>query len=114
MTDGRSERILCNAYYSGGASQLSMAIRCKSDTQSIDMRSKLAESGGKLTGNWEERTYNAEGAATGTVTPTKMTLAISGAVNGSMVVDVTKTRHTVTIATTGTALKSVSVTLNRS
>lgn len=114
LQDGRAERILCNAYYSGSAGQLSMVIRCKSDTQSIEMRSRLTESGGRLTGRWEERTYNAEGEATGTASGSKLNLTIAGAVSGRMQVEVAKSRHTVSITTTGTALKSVTVTFDRS
>jgi hypothetical protein len=105
---------LCNAYYSGGASQLGMVVRCKSSTQSIEMRSRLTDSSGHLTGHWEERTYNAEGDVSGTLKGNRISLAISGAVSGTMVVDLAERRHTVTINVSGTALKSVTVALQRS
>ena len=61
LNDGRRERLTCNAYYTGGGSQLGMAIRCQSDTSNVEIRSKLSLSGGRISGTWEERTFNARG-----------------------------------------------------
>src|SRR3989442_586185 len=59
LDGGRTERLKCNAYYTGGGAQLGMAIRCQSETSNVEIRSKLSQSGGRITGTWEERTYNA-------------------------------------------------------
>jgi hypothetical protein len=48
LSDGRRERLTCNAYYTGGGSQLGMAIRCQSDTSNVEIRSKLSLSGGRI------------------------------------------------------------------
>ena len=91
LDKGRKERIKCNAYYTGGGSELGMAIRCQSDNYKIEIRSKLSYSGGRLSGNWEERTFNASGAASGTASPNKITLSIKGGVSANMLVSYTKT-----------------------
>ncbi len=78
LDKGRRERIKCNAYYTGGGSQLGLAIRCNSDSYKIEIRSKLSYSGGRLSGNWEERTFNATGSASGTATPSRIALSITG------------------------------------
>jgi len=114
LDDGTRERIKCNAYYTGGGSQLGMAIRCSSDNNKIEIRSKLNSSGGRVSGHWEERTYNAEGDAGGTATADRITLQISGAVSGNMSVAYTASSQTVTITTQGTALRGVNITLARS
>jgi hypothetical protein len=114
LADGTRERIKCNAYYTGGGTQLGMAIRCSSDNNKIEIRSKLNNSGGRLSGHWEERTYNAEGDAVGTATADSITLQISGAVTGNMLVAYTASSQTVTISTQGTALRAVNITLARS
>lgn len=111
---GRRERVKCNAYYTGGGAQLGLAIRCTSDSYKIEIRSKLSYSGGRLSGNWEERTFNAQGSASGTATASKISLSIRGAVTGTMVVSYTKSRQTVSISTQGVALQGVSITLGRS
>ena len=69
LNDGTRERVSCNAYYTGGGSQLGMVIRCTSQgAKAIEIRSKLSNSGGRISGSWEERTYNAEGTASGSAT----------------------------------------------
>jgi hypothetical protein len=65
LDKGRMERIKCNAYYTGGGAELGLAIRCQSDNYKIEIRSKLSYSGGRLSGNWEERTFNAQGLGYG-------------------------------------------------
>jgi len=114
LTDGRSERLKCNAYYTGGGSQLGMAIRCQSETSNVEIRSKLSQSGSRITGTWEERTFNAEGTASGQVSSSNITLQISGGVTGTMRVSYSGSRQSVAISTQGIALQSVTIDLTRS
>ena len=91
-----------------------MAIRCQSETSNVEIRSKLSQSGGRITGTWEERTFNAQGNASGQASSGKISLAISGAVTGSMSVSYTQSSQSVSISTQNIALKSVSIDLTRS
>jgi hypothetical protein len=108
------ERLSCNAYYTGGGSQLGMAIRCTSGQSKVEIRSKLSLSGNRITGNWEERTYNATGTASGTATPGRISIVVSGSIRGSMVVDFSGSRQSVSISTSGSPLQKVSISLTRS
>src|SRR6476660_10359365 len=115
LDKGRTERIKCNAYYTGGGAELGVAIRCASDSYKIEIRSKLSYSGGRLSGNWEERTFNASGTATGTATPSKLSLAIKGGgITASMLVNYTKASQNVNISVQGVALQGVRIALGRS
>ncbi|MFZ0398865.1 MAG: hypothetical protein WAM06_12645, partial [Methyloceanibacter sp.] len=115
LDKGRKERLKCNAYYTGGGSDLGLAIRCQSDNYKIEIRSKLSYSGGRLSGNWEERTFNASGTATGTATPSKLSLAIKGGgITASMLVNFTKASQNVNISVQGVALQGVRIALGRS
>ena len=114
MTDGRRERLKCNAYYTGGGSQLGMAIRCQSESSNVEIRSKLSQSGSRITGTWEERTFNASGSAVGQASSSKINLQISGGVSGTMSVSYSSSRQSVAISTQGIALKSVTISLSRS
>ena len=114
LNDGTSERIQCSAYYTGGGSTLGMAIRCKSPSNNIEIRSKLNKSGSKISGTWEERTFNAVGNASGSASASNIRLQISGGVSGSMSVNYSKSRQSVSISTSGSPLRSVQITLNRS
>jgi len=113
LQDGTTERLKCDAYYTGSGSQLGIAVRCSSPNNKIEMRSKLSASGTSLSGSWEERTYNAGGDAKGTLSDTKLALAIAGGVTGSMTITYDQTKQNVAIATEGTALKSVTISLSR-
>jgi hypothetical protein len=114
LSDGRSERLKCNAYYTGGGSQLGMAIRCQSESSNVEIRSKLSQSGGRITGTWEERSFNATGTAAGQASDDKISLQISGGVTGTMSVSYSGSRQSVAISTQGIALKSVTIDLTRS
>jgi hypothetical protein len=114
LSQGRTERLKCNAYYTGGGAQLRMAILCQSETSNVQIRSVLSDSGGRLSGTWEERTYNASGSASGQASNGRISLSISGGVTGSMLVSYSSSRQSVSITTQGVALKSVSIDLTRS
>ena len=114
LADGRTERLTCNAYYTGGGSQLGMAIRCQSETSNVEIRSKLSLSGGRISGTWEERTFNASGIAAGSASGDRISLQISGGVTGSMQVSYGGSRQSVSILTQNIALKSVTISLSRS
>ncbi|WP_072390756.1 hypothetical protein [Hyphomicrobium sp. CS1GBMeth3] len=113
LQDGTSERLKCDAYYTGSGTQLGIAVRCSGKTNKIEMRSKVSSSGGALSGSWEERTYNASGAVTGKLTEQNLTLAISGGVAGTMKITYDKSKQNVAIDTEGIPLKSVTVSLSR-
>jgi len=114
LSDGRRERLTCNAYYTGGGSQLGMAIRCQSDNSNVEIRSQLSLSGSRISGTWEERTYNASGTASGTASSNRISLSIAGGVSGSMQVNYSGSRQSVSISTQNIALKSVTISLSRS
>lgn len=113
-TDGGSEGIRCNAYYGTEGNALNLAIQCKSDTNAIHVRSKLKIDGSRVSGDWEERTFNANGSGSGKVEGTTMTLSLSGGgFNGTMTVSFSKSAHTVKIATKGIAMSGATMNFTR-
>jgi hypothetical protein len=114
LLDGRSERLSCRGYYTQkGGLELTLAIRCQSDANKIEMRGTLANKGGRLSGHWEERNFNAEGDLSGAASANKISLRISGQVTGSMTVSVSGATHQVGISTGGVGFKGVSITFSR-
>src|SRR3972149_7453883 len=111
LSDGKAERLKCNAYYTGGGSQLGMVIRCQSESSNVEIGSKLSQSGGRITGTWEEGTLNATGTAAGQASSEKISLQISGGVTGTMSVSYSGSRQSGAIATQGNDLKSVTSAL---
>lgn len=113
-TDGSSEGIHCNAYYTGGENELRMAIRCQSDKNPINIRSQLRIDGSKASGAWEERTFNASGTASGTARTGSLSLNVSGGgFSGMMTVSFSKSSHTVSITTQGIAMSRATMSFSR-
>ena len=115
LENGSRERLSCRAYYTpkDGGAGLGMAIRCASQSYSIEVRSTLRYEQGKVTGSWEERTFNASGSLSGRASGGNLTLTITGGVSGTMSVALSSGRQTVSIATETAGLKGVSVQLTR-
>lgn len=117
LDSGKSERISCKAYYTSpnGSTQLNVAIRCANPSNKIEMRADLIYSGGSVSGTWEERTFNATGAVSGTASAASIKLSINGAINGSMSVSLNDNRQSVFISTagSGSGLSGVKINLKR-
>ena len=112
--DGSSEAIRCSAYYTGGDNTLNMVIRCKSEKNPIHIRSKLEIDGSHASGEWEERTFNASGTASGNVGANSMSLKISGGgFTGSMSVSFSKSSHNVNISTQGIEMSRATISFSR-
>ena len=113
-TDGSSESIHCTANYTGGGNELRMAIQCKSDKNPIHVRSRLKIDGGRVSGDWEERTFNVAGTGSGTASGNNLSLSLSGGgFSGSMAVSFSKSGHSVSITTQGIAMSRASMNFSR-
>ena len=115
LQGGRSNRISCRAYYTvrRGGSRLGLAIRCASTSNKIELRAVVFDNGGRLSGTWEERTFNASGAVTGNVRPGRLSMSVNGAITGSMNISYSGSRQSVDISTAGSQLQGISITLRR-
>ena len=112
---GKTEALACTAYYvsrDAGAG-LGLAIRCASTSYKTEIRSNLHHANGRISGEWEERSFNAAGAASGVVSPERISLQISGAINGSMTIVQAGSKQSVSISTSGGGLSAVNIGLSR-
>lgn len=113
-TDGTRENISCNAYYNGGGNDLSMVIRCRSENNPIHIRSRLRVANGRISGQWEERTFNATGTASGTATGSSLQLAITGGgFAGTMSISIGRASQSVTISTEGIAMRRATLSFRK-
>ncbi|MCB1519217.1 MAG: hypothetical protein KDJ37_01425 [Hyphomicrobiaceae bacterium] len=116
LEGGKSEAIRCRAYYttnSGGAG-LGMAIRCASSSNKIEMRANLKYAGGNVSGDWEERTFNASGQVKGQASADRLSLSIDGGgLNGRMSVRLGSSSQSVSISTSGSAFRGLNLSLSR-
>lgn len=113
LVDGKTESIRCKANYTTTESGLGLTLRCASASNKIEMHATLSNQGGDVSGRWEERTFSATGDISGRATASKLNLTISGGVNGSMLVSIGSSAHSVNISTDNPTLKGVSINLQR-
>jgi hypothetical protein len=113
--DGKSESLRCKGYYTnnGSPNNLGLSIRCANASAKLELRANLTDSNGAVSGSWEERTYNQSGTVSGRVTPSRMTLAISGGITGTMTVAISGGSHVVTVASSGPSFKGVHISMSR-
>lgn len=114
LQGGQWESVKCNVYYTGGGSKLRVAVRCASSGYRVEVRSKLTRAGDRISGSWEERTYNAAGEVEGRIREDQLSFSIVGSgLSGSMTVSLGSSQQSVKLSTKGIRLKSVSMTLSR-
>lgn len=113
LKDGKKQRLVCDAKYTGSASQLRLVINCKSSSNQIRMNASLSANSGRLLGTWEEKTYKALGTISGVATDNRIKFYIGGNVLGTMNVRYSKTRQDVSIKTATISLQDVRLKLKR-
>ncbi len=115
LEGGRTENLRCRANYvdrnRGGS--LGISLRCASSSSKVDLRANLTASGSRVSGSWEEREFNTGGSASGTANGSNISLSISGGLDGSMQVNTTGGRQSVSITTQNVALKGIRIGLSR-
>ena len=115
LDNGSSEQLSCKALYNpkeSGAT-LGMSLRCASQSYKIELRSTLAYEGGRVTGSWEERTFNAGGEVTGRASAGAINLVFSGNVSGSLSVTFGGSNQRVALTTKGSGLAGLSLNLSK-
>lgn len=112
---GKKESLRCKGYYTntGGPHSLGISIRCANASAKVELRASLVDSGGAVSGSWEERTYNQSGSVTGHATTNRLNLSINGGITGSMLVTVSHNSHSVAVLTSGPSLKGINISMTR-
>ena len=111
----KAEGIRCNSYNKRNGDVLALVVRCASTSYNVEIRSKLQIQGNALNGQWEERTYNTTGEATGRFENGSLSLAIKGGgFTGTMQVSYSQKSLSIAITTSGIDLQSVNINLTRS
>jgi len=112
--DGRKEAIACRSYNTGRPAQLKVALRCASPAYKIEIRSTFDFKGNAISGTWEERTYNAQGAVVGRRTGDNIAVKVNGGgLSGAMTVSRRANNLSVRVQTTGIAMSGVNIALKR-
>lgn len=115
LASGKSLTVRCRVYYNPkqGGARLGMAIRCAAPDNKIELRGQLAYNGGRVSGSWVERTYNAKGSLAGSARPGRISLNIRGGVSGALSISYSRRSQNISIRSTTTELRAVSISLSR-
>jgi len=115
LDNGKREKLRCKGYYTSkqSGSGLGMAIRCASPANKIELRAGLRHAGGRVLGNWEERTFNAGGSVSGSSNGSSMRLSISGTIAGTISLSVRGNKQRVSLAAAGGGLGGVTISMRR-
>ena len=77
-------------------------------------QSNLNYANGAVSGSWEERTYNQSGTVTGKASSNRISLAITGGIEGSLSVSLGGSgNHSVSVSTAASALKGINISMSR-
>jgi hypothetical protein len=115
LENGRSEAIRCTANYvpRSGGTALGLSLRCASPSNRIELRASLSLDGNRVSGSWEERSFNASGGVSGLASGSSLQLRFSGSIQGSMQVTTSGRSQSISVRTDTTALQGVNVNLRR-
>ncbi len=91
-----------------------MSIRCASQSYKIELRSSMTVDGGRVSGTWEERSFNAGGSLAGRAAAGQLNVAFSGSMTGSLNVSFGGSSQRVSIRSGGgSGFSLVSLNLSR-
>jgi hypothetical protein len=116
MSNGISEQLKCVATYfvAGGGSSLRQNLRCASTNYKIDVTASLQVNGGRVSGEWHEKIYSADGSATGRVTGTGFNLSIQGErFSAAMLVTTSNCKQSVSITPRGLDVSEITMQLSK-
>ena len=116
LASGNREQVKCVATYfvAGGGAGLQQNLRCASPSYKIDASTNLKVSGSKITGTWEEKSYAATGAVSGTLSDSGFNMAIRGdAFSASMQISTSSCKQSVNITPQGLDVTRVSINLSK-
>jgi hypothetical protein len=115
LEGGRREAIQCSASYvpRSGGTAIGLALRCASPSGRIELRASLQARGTRVSGTWEERSYNAGGDVAGMSSGNSLRLRFSGSLSGAMQVVTNGASQSISVQTDVSALKGVNVSLRR-
>jgi hypothetical protein len=115
--NGASERIRCrSAFETAGVVNLSLRLRCASDSYNFDLTANLAYEGGAISGSWQEATRNVNGGISGrSASEGRQVQAVAQAIGvTSNITLTTKGNHqSVLIVTPGAEVPEIAVSLDK-
>jgi hypothetical protein len=116
-TSAGTERLRCKAHYdvTSDGTSLEQTLLCASDSYKLEVRSKVAATGTRFAGKWNEVTRDTIGNLSGTITSTGIRGKIDGiGFTADLAISIQANHQSVTIEPSGaTEISQVAITLTR-
>ena len=116
LANGEQQRLRCRATYdvAGRGDELSLNLRCASDSYNFDLTGNVEYRGGAISGQWTEATRNAAGTIEGRAAGDHVEAAAQGNnFSANLSLTTRGNRQTVSIRPEGTDVRAVSLALDR-
>jgi hypothetical protein len=116
LQEGGTERVRCRATYvvGEGGSALQQNLRCASDSYRFDLSTHVTYHGGAISGSWSETTRNVRGGVSGRASSGEIDARVDGpGFAANLALTTRGDRQNVSIASAGTELSGLSITLTR-
>jgi hypothetical protein len=116
--NGNAEKVSCRVTYNVAGTNVSQTMNCAGTDYKINTRTKLTYKGGKISGSWNESTYDANGGVSGTANGNTIHARITGdKFSGRMSINISGKGHSINIVQfnqgSGTYRPVASVSLHR-
>jgi hypothetical protein len=115
-SSGGSERIRCRSSFQPSGSNLSLLIRCASDSYNMELTANVAYQGGSISGSWQESSRNVGGSISGEISgggSHVQAVASAPGVTSNITVTTRGSHQSVSIVTPGAEVPEVVVTQER-
>src|SRR5215470_1021719 len=114
-SNGGSERIRCRSSFQPSGVNLSLSMRCASDSYNIELTATVAYQGGAISGQWSESTRGVGGSISGQISGggSHVQAVASGSVTSSITVSTRGNHQSVSIITPGAEVPEVVVSQER-
>ncbi|MGB6428315.1 MAG: hypothetical protein WBF11_09435 [Methyloceanibacter sp.] len=97
-TNGKAEKVSCRVTYNVAGSAISQNMRCAGTDYKISTSTKLTYKSGKISGSWNESTYDANGGVSGTAKGNTVHARITGdKFSGRMSINISGKGHSINI-----------------
>jgi hypothetical protein len=115
LASGVRENIRCRATYSVDRAgiNLSIALRCASESYKFELQSSVSHANGAVSGFWNEKTYGVGGTISGNGTPGRINVRAEGPFSAMLGMTTRNNRQSISIRSPGGALSEVAISLNR-
>jgi hypothetical protein len=115
MTNGETEKMRCIAtYFVEGGASVKQNLRCAGQGYKIDAITNLQVANGRVSGGWEERTWDTKGSISGDMKDDGFNLTIDGpGFSAAMAVKTTACNQSISITPRGNAVARISMSLGK-